>query len=90
LIFFVYFFLISLNRPSQVGECPNKDKVCSLCGKTGHLMAKCRGAPAPSSGGAAYYAAPPAAATTVVWSSGGGGGGGVNKTCDNCGEVLFT
>jgi hypothetical protein len=25
-----------------VADCPNRDKTCDICGKTGHLKAKCR------------------------------------------------
>ena len=26
----------------QVADCPNRDKTCDTCGKTGHLKIKCR------------------------------------------------
>merc|ERR1719487_2247606 len=25
-----------------IGDCPNRDKTCSICGKVGHLKVKCR------------------------------------------------
>jgi len=45
--FVFYFFKLSISLLSssrQVSACPNKDKACSICGKTGHLAAKCRSA----------------------------------------------
>eukprot|EP00802_Teleaulax_amphioxeia_P015658 Tamp_15752.p3 GENE.Tamp_15752~~Tamp_15752.p3 ORF type:complete len:173 (-),score=25.21 Tamp_15752:284-802(-) len=59
-------------------DCPNKAKMCDLCGRIGHLKFKCR---------MAQNQMAPQQQFGGFGGGFGGFGGGGGKPCDNCGAV---